>query len=212
MPAEVLERCPSPVRAAPKVDPRIAERGTHGLEVLDPRRRRVLRGIDAARRELGRAIGGARHDVDVERALEALVRLERFAVERRRAPGATLVDEYDVAILADIEEQRCEGSEIGRRLPWAPGQDEQRIGARTQRVRGQHRDGQRDLASPRLVAVFGYIERAALRGERKERPPAFGRRERTRRRPAVTAPGGSERESCGERSAEAKPPNHAVGW
>ena len=142
VPAQIFLRGARAVRAAPEVDLVVAQRRAHRVEIGDPRRRRVLRGVDALRGELLRAGGRLRHRIELERRLEAVVGLERRADERRRAAGAALVDEHDVAILAHAGQRRGERSEEARRLAGAAGENEQRIGARVQRVRRQHRDRQ----------------------------------------------------------------------
>ena len=77
----------------------VAQRRAHGVEVVDPGRRRVLRGIDAARGEFPRA-GAAFGTGSISSDCPQLaVRLERRARERRRAARAALVDEHDVAVL-----------------------------------------------------------------------------------------------------------------
>ena len=108
MAAQVFERDARAVGAAPEVDLRVAERGAHRVEVGDPRGGRVLRGVDAARGELLRARGGLRHRIELERRVDAVVGLERGAGERRRAAGAALVDEHDVAVLAHAGQLRGE--------------------------------------------------------------------------------------------------------
>ena len=109
--------------------------------------------------------------------------LNAAQVERRRAAGAALVDEHDVAVLAHAGQRRGEGAEEARRLAGAAGEDEQRVGARIERVGGQHRDRKRDLAAVGLVAVLRDLERAALRGD-----GSFGSRQSAS---AIAARGGN---------------------
>ncbi len=134
--AQVFQRDTRAVRAAPQIDPVVAHRRAHGVEIGDPRLGRVLARIDAARGELARARGGAVHWIDVERGAKRILRRERCAVERRRPAGASRVDEDDVAILAHAGQLRGEGAEVRCRLSGPAGEDEQRIGLRIERVCG----------------------------------------------------------------------------
>ena len=68
--------------------------------------------------------------------------------------SSNVPNKYELIIVAAKEARRLTGSS---------GQNEQRVGARIERVRGQHGDRQRNLAAFRLGAVLGNFERAALR-------------------------------------------------
>ena len=197
VPAQVFQRRARPVGAAPEIDPVVAQRRARRIEIRDPRRRRVLRGIHALRGQLARAGSGLRHRIELERAFEAVVGLERRADERRRPAGAALVDEDDVAILADAGQRGGERTEKARGLTGPAGENEQRVGARVQRVGRKDRDEQRDLAAAGLASILGHLEGAALRGERKLRQPAVGEHDRATRPGAIAAAPEAERE-CGE--------------
>ena len=101
------------------------------------------------------------------------VRLLRCAVERRGAPGPTLVDENDIALAAYRVQLRHEWGELRRRLARTARQDEQRIGLRRQRVGRQYADEQLDLASAGRSTVLRHLERPALRRLRQARQPAL---------------------------------------
>jgi hypothetical protein len=191
MPAEVLLRDARAVAAAPQVHLPITERFAHLVEIGDPRARRVLRRIDAFGRELPRAQQRFRHRIDVE--FGVLVGRERGTVERRRAAGAALVDQHDVARAADRAELQRERTQRRGRLAGAAGDQHERVGCGGQRVRRQHGDEDGEPASLRMPPVFGHVERAALRGLRDLRQPALGERHASRARCAIAASGHGQR-------------------
>ena len=111
------------------------------------------------------------------------------AQTRGDEPPVPLVDEDDVAILANSGQCRGKRPEEARGLPWTAREYEQRIGARVQRIGGQHRDRKRDLAAVGLVAILRHLERPALGGDRKLRQAAVGKGDR-RLRAGIVAAGG----------------------
>ena len=176
MTAHVLERRARAVRPAPQVHPWITERRAHRVEIRDECGGRVLRGVDALCGELARASLRLRFGIELERRVDAVVGLERRAFERRRAAGAALVDEHDVAVLAHVDELHRERTQMRSRLSRPAGEHEQRVGARIERVRRKDGDGDRDRPRRRLAAVLGHLQRPALRRERDVRQAALGER------------------------------------
>jgi hypothetical protein len=67
-----------------------------------------------------------------------VARLERGARQRRRAPGAALVDQHHVARAPQFGEARGEGREMRRRLSRSAGEYDQRIVLRIDRVGRKH--------------------------------------------------------------------------
>ena len=209
--AQHLERDPRAVGAADQVDALGAELAPHRVEVLDRDRRgeeaevafglevgllqqRRLALRDQALLALGLGLLG-----------EGLV-FRVLAGQRRRAAGAALVDEDDVAPVVQPGEQRHHlRRQRDRALPRAAGEEEHRVGELPARQR-RHDDvvdlhaaalgmlgieRPLDLAAQHAVAKAGDVAFASTRPAPRRRPP---RRAAPRARPAaVAAAAASER-------------------
>ena len=95
-------------------------------------------------------------------ALERVVR--HVAVEAVGVAGAALVHHHEVALAPDAGEGRKERREtVDRSLARPAGDEEERVGLRLGRDRGNDRDGEPDARAVRVVRVLGHRERAAAR-------------------------------------------------
>ncbi len=176
---QVLERHARAVASAPQVPARIAERVAHRFEIGDPRLRRVLRDIDAFRRQLARRTA-SRAAADRRRATSAA---SSSGTNAAQASGALRpVPRWSISTTSRVRRtstsRDANERERGCRLPRAAGEDHERIRLRRQRVRGQHGDEERDAAPVRLAAVLGHLDRAAARRRRELGQPAFGELDR----------------------------------
>ena len=179
MAAQVLLRHARTVAAAPQVPARVPQRFAHRFQVGDPRRRRVLRGVDALCLELVGARAGPRQRVEIERFV--LAWLEGRAVQRRGAAGAALVDQHHVARAPHFGQAPGERRKRRGGLTRAAGENDERILLGRQRVRGEHGREDPDRATAGCGAVFRNLEFAALDGGREVGKPALGECDAARR-------------------------------
>ena len=113
--AHVHQRRPRAVRATPQVQLLVAQRRAHRLRVVRQLQVPVAREVRAARQLFAAARGGRRRKVAAQVRLR-VCRVAQLALQRRRAAGAALVHEQQVAPVP----QRRELFRQPSPCPWPP--------------------------------------------------------------------------------------------
>jgi hypothetical protein len=186
--ALVLERHPRPVRGADQVDALGAELAPHRVEVLHRDR-----GREQAQVALAPDVGQLqqlRLALDGEAVLAVGIGLlgERLVLgvrahERRRAAGAALVDEDDVApVVEPAEERHRRRGDGDRALAGPAGEEEHRIGELAPRHRRHDDVADRDAGTLRTRRVERAQQRAAEDAVADAGDVAVAERGRRRRR------------------------------
>ena len=132
------------------------------IEILHGHRRRIQTGIRIHRREAGLQPGfrqGAARKV-----VEVAVAREQIAAKRAVVAGAALIDEQQVARGPRLcKTLRHVTDEVGRRLPRASGQKDERLTLRSRHSCGDDDDAKRDAAASTRASVFEHVSHAAAR-------------------------------------------------
>ena len=171
MSPQIFLRDARAVTAAPQVDPRVAERAAHVVEIGDVGVRRVLRRrrCRATRARRHRRVPSARDRSRAQsaRSLGRERRAQRAATSGRCRAGrparcrASCARRSVAPRMAASDDAAC---------PGPPASTKSGSGLRRERVGGQHRDGDRQPAALRLAAILGHLERTA-----GQRCASFGR-------------------------------------
>ena len=217
--ALVLERDARAVRRADEVDALGTERRAHGVEVLHRDRRReeseVARGGNV--RQLQKRVVALHREPELALGI-GLIRERLLAdlrtLQRRRSPGAALIDEDDVApVVESREERHRRRGDRDRALPRAAGQQENRVGMLAPRHRRHDDVVDVDRRARRLARIERPAHRSAQHAVAQAGDVAFG--ERRVGRPDLgfdgVGPCGTERRGPGQsaRSGDARQRRHS---